>query len=76
MSHANDLRDARLVELRAKLKARESNPGFASNIALMKKQIDALERDLVFRHVETKQFVSVEFAIQNPETAEVVEPTV
>lgn len=65
----DELRQSRLAELQAKLKAREGKPGFAANIEAIKRQISALESDAPFRHSETGQFVSVEFAIQNPETA-------
>lgn len=68
-----ELRQSRLTDLRAKLKAREGKPGFAANVEMIQAQIAALESDAAFRDVETGQFVSVETAIQNPETTEPVE---
>lgn len=69
-----EIREERLLSLRLKLKAREGKPGMAANVEAIKKQIGELEASVDYHHAETGQFVSVEFAIQNPETAVAGEP--
>lgn len=73
MTKPEEVRQDRLTELHNKLRAREDRPGTAANVTAIKAQIAALESDAPFRSVETKQFVPVEFAIQNIETTEPVE---
>ncbi len=65
----NEIREARLADLQVKLKAREGKPGMAANVEAIKKQMRELEAGVAYQHDGTGQFVSVEFAIQNPETA-------
>lgn len=64
------VREARLIDLRAKLKAREGKPGFKANVEAIKAQIADLESEDGFRDKESGEFVSLEHAIQNPESTE------
>lgn len=70
---APELRAARIADLKDKLKAREGKPGMASNVDAIKAQLSALEDEAAFRDKDTGEFVSVEFAIQNPGLTERVE---
>jgi len=67
---SEEVRAARLEALRAKLAARKDKPGFKANVEAIEKQIYDLENADAFRHKETGEFVSLEHAIQNPETTE------
>lgn len=69
-----EVRESRIAALQVKLKARLGKPGMAANVEAIKKQIAELEAGLDYQHADTGQFVTVEFAIQNPETAVAVEP--
>jgi hypothetical protein len=69
-----EIRASRLDALRAKLAAREGKPGFKDNVEAIKKQIAELEAEATYRDIASGQFVAVEYAIQNPETTERVEP--
>ena len=67
---AAELRAERIADLKDKLKAREGKPGMAANVETIKAQMAALEQEVAFRDKETGRFVSVAFAIQNPESVE------
>lgn len=67
-----DIRAERLTDLRAKLILREGKPGMAANVEAIKSQIADLEAEATYRDIATGQFVTVEYALQNPETTEVV----
>lgn len=65
----------RLAELEAKLKARCDRPGFKVNTDAIMSEIARLRPYLgTYRDKATKQFVSAEFALANPDTTELVEP--
>lgn len=69
-----DLRAERLEALKAKLKAREGNPGFTQNVAVLKAQVEMLASDATeWRDDVTGQFVDLEHLIANPETTVPVE---
>ncbi len=73
MNALEAVRAARLTDLEAKLKAREGKPGMAANVAAIKSQIADLKANATYRDPATGLFVGVEFALQNPESTEVVE---
>ena len=60
--------------LKAKLAARENQPGFAANVEALKAEIARLEAlTFLYRDTGTGQFVSAEYAAANPETTRRVE---
>ncbi len=65
--------ETEITVLKAKIKAREDQPGFAENIALMKVRLAALESNARFRDKETGKFVDDAFAYANPDSTEPVE---
>lgn len=68
----SEIRAARLADLKAKLKLRDGKPGMAANVEAIKKQISDLEAEATYRDSTSGVFVSIEHALQNPETTEVV----
>ncbi len=65
--------ETEIAALKAKIKARENQLGFAENIRLMKIRLDALENNYRFRDKETGLFVTDAFAYANPDSTEPVE---
>lgn len=67
----DQIRAERLAVLKDKLAARKDKPGFKANVEAIEKQIYDLENPPeAFRDTESGEFVSLEHAIQNPETTE------
>lgn len=56
-------------DLRAKLKKRRGKPGFKANVAELEQSIAFLESG-PYRDKETGQFVSIDFALANPDLVE------
>ncbi len=65
--------ETEIAALRAKIKARENQLGFAENIRLMNIRLAALETNTRFRDKETGLFVTDAFAYANPDSTESVE---
>ncbi len=63
----------RLADLKAKLKARQGQPGFKANAAAIQRQIDELENPAPRYRGKSGRFVKIGHLIANPETTRRVE---
>ncbi len=67
------INEADIAAIKAKIKARENQPGMAENVALLKIRLASLETNARFRDKETGKFVEDAFAYANPDSTEPVE---
>ncbi len=65
--------EERLADLKAKLKAREGQPGFKANAEAIRRQIAELENPAPHYRGANGRFVGISHLIANPETTKRVE---
>ncbi len=67
--------EAEITALKAKIKARENQPGMAENMEALKVRLAALESNARFRDKLTLKFVPDAHAYANPDSTEPVRDT-